>query len=332
MSRLFRHVEPGRTIVFGPGALAASTDLLGAGYTLLSTARALASQPDLARGAARTFEVPAGPVDEVAARLRATVKGERVVAFGGGRVIDVAKALAAADPPRDVIAIPTSLSGAEMTGVHKHASGVDPRTPRVRAAVVINDPELSASQPTTDLAASTGNALAHAVTAIYSNRATPFSAAVGREAVARLERSWASTEVDTEEVALGALLCGWAVDHSGLGPHHALAQTAVATGHIPHAQANAALLPQTIAALRTRRTDAPPELTAAERLASRLQATASATLAPLVEDDATLHTAVATAADRPEMTRFDPPLTADEIEAIYRAAGRGSAQQSIRGI
>ena len=128
MSRLFRHVEPGRTIVFGPGALAASTDLLGAGYTLLSTARALASQPDLARGAARTFEVPAGPVDEVAARLRATVKGERFVAFGGGRVIDVAKALAAADPPRDVIAIPTSLSGAEMTGVHKHASGVDPRT------------------------------------------------------------------------------------------------------------------------------------------------------------------------------------------------------------
>jgi hypothetical protein len=53
VSRLFRHVEPGRTIVFGPGALAASTDLLGAGYTLLSTARALASQPELARGAGR---------------------------------------------------------------------------------------------------------------------------------------------------------------------------------------------------------------------------------------------------------------------------------------
>jgi maleylacetate reductase len=47
------------------------------------------------------IEVPAGQVDVVAAQLRAAVTGSRLVALGGGRVIDVAKALAAADPPRD---------------------------------------------------------------------------------------------------------------------------------------------------------------------------------------------------------------------------------------
>jgi maleylacetate reductase len=93
------------------------------------------------------IEVPAGQVDVVAAQLRAAVTGSRLVALGGGRVIDVAKALAAADPPRDVVAIPTSLSAAEMTGVHRRAQGVAPGTPCVRPVLVINDPRLSAHNP-----------------------------------------------------------------------------------------------------------------------------------------------------------------------------------------
>ena len=76
------------------------------------------------------------------------------MALGGGRVIDVAKALAAADPPRRVAAIPTTLSGAEMTGDHRHARGVPPGTPGVRPAIVINDPALSASAPVPQLAQS----------------------------------------------------------------------------------------------------------------------------------------------------------------------------------
>ena len=46
------------------------------------------------------IEVPARQVDVVAAELRAMVTGNRIVALGGGRVIDVAIGLAAADPPR----------------------------------------------------------------------------------------------------------------------------------------------------------------------------------------------------------------------------------------
>ena len=110
--------------------------------------------PELAAGASAVHEVASGRVDEVAASLRPGVLGETLVALGGGRIIDTAKALASADPPRRVVAIPTTLSGAEMTPVHRQAAGVDPATRGVRPALVINDPALSASQPLADLAAS----------------------------------------------------------------------------------------------------------------------------------------------------------------------------------
>ena len=142
----FRWQDGERIILFGPGTFAQASDLLGRGFTLLSTSRALTRAPGLADAAGAVYEVGPGRVDELAAELRRTVEGELLVAFGGGRVIDVAKALAAADPPRRVAAIPTTLSGAEMTAIHRHATGVEPSTPRVRPAFVINDPALSASQ------------------------------------------------------------------------------------------------------------------------------------------------------------------------------------------
>ncbi len=78
-------------------------------------------------------------------------------------MIDVAKALAAADPPRRVVAIPTTLSGAEMTPIHRQAAGASQSSPGVRPTVVINDPVLSASQPVDELARSAANALGHAI-------------------------------------------------------------------------------------------------------------------------------------------------------------------------
>ncbi|MDE3070081.1 MAG: hypothetical protein KGJ43_05075, partial [Acidobacteriota bacterium] len=128
----FNQIEPQRAIVFGPGAIERAAGLLGEGYTLLSTERALAGAPSVAERAGSVVEVPAGYVEVVAARLRPGVAGERLVALGGGRVIDVAKALAAAEPPRTVAAIPTTLSGAERPGVHRHAEGVPWEAARAR--------------------------------------------------------------------------------------------------------------------------------------------------------------------------------------------------------
>jgi alcohol dehydrogenase class IV len=306
--------------VFGEGALAAAGDLLRDGYTLLTTPRAREHAPGVVERAGTVVEVPAGLVEIVAADLRGEVDGERLVALGGGRVIDVAKALAAADGPRDVLAIPTSLSAAEMTGTHRHAKGVSAETPRVRPRVVVNDPALSASQPPDQLAASTANALGHATVGLLSDRTTPPARAVAREAITLLVAAWANADPNRPALALGALLAGWAVDHSGLGPHHALAQTAVRTAGIGHAQANAALLPGTIAALRSRR---PAEL---DRLGVPLESFAETLRdragSPCLDDPALLDRLVDTAAGREELGRVAPAPDRDEIRAIFEAAVR----------
>ena len=325
MSEAFRHSDSARTIVFGPGALADSAELIGEGYTLLSTPRAAASAPEVLERAKTMIEVPAG---QVAAQLRGTVTGSRLVALGGGRVIDVAKALAAADPPRDVVAIPTSLSAAEMTAVHRHAQGVAPNTPPVRPVVVINDPQLSGSQPAEALAASTANALGHAVTALISDRTTAISMAVAGEAIQRLVDGWSGAEPDRPVLALGALLAGWAVDHSGLGLHHALAQAAVRTASLEHGQTNAALLPATIRATRSRR---PADLKrldetlgiALETVAEQLRQRARSSFGVLAHDEELLRRTTETAAQRPELKRIPPAPDHAEIREIYRSSAPG---------
>ncbi len=363
MSGAFRCVEAERTIVFGVGALGGAADLVGEGYVLMTTERALSALKRLKDGAALGIDVrqgevgndagllgeaasvvyvPPGPVDEVAGRLRGEVAGvlrsaatgemrgvvggERLVAFGGGRVIDVAKALAAVEEPCDVVAIPTSLSGAEMTGVHRHVEGAPPDAARVRPAVVVNDPRLSASQPVEALAASSANALGHAIVAVFSDRATPLSEVVGCGAIEKLAGGWSGDEPDRMMLAEGALMAGWAVDRSGLGPHHALTQSAVRTASLEHAQTNAALLPATIGAIRARR---PAEMERLERkvgvaleaVAERLRDRAGAGLGALESDRELLERTVEVAARRPELERIEPALDEAEIWAIYRAGG-----------
>jgi alcohol dehydrogenase class IV len=326
MSETFRHVDRDQTIVFGAGALDAAGDLIGDGYTLLTTARAAGSAPALVERAAGVVHVPAGPVDAVAADLRSEATGRRLVALGGGRVIDVAKALAAADGAREVAAVPTSLSGAEMTGVHRHARGVAESTPRVRAAVVINDPALSASQPVDQLAASSANALGHAITALASERSTAIAQAVAADAVRELAAGWSGDDIDRHRVALGALLAGWAVDRSGLGPHHVLAQTAVRMASLEHAQVNAVLLPLTVAAMRARAGARFEQLDAGlgrpvEALAEELRRRAGvAGLGRLGADAELLGQTVAAAIKRAELARVSPALDRDEVAGIYRAA------------
>src|SRR4051812_22859987 len=109
----FRWDDGERLIRFGRGALADAPELLGEDPTLLTTQRAAQSAPAVVAQVSRVHMVPAGPVDEVAGAMLHEVEGPTLVALGGGRVIDVAKALAAARPPRRVVAIPTTLSAAE---------------------------------------------------------------------------------------------------------------------------------------------------------------------------------------------------------------------------
>src|SRR3954447_6285610 len=144
------------TIRFGVGAVAGAVELLGGpGYTLLTTERHRDAAPAVVDAAGEVHDVAPGRVDEIAGELLGRVGGDRLVALGGGRAIDVAKALAAASQGRArAMAVPTTLSGAEMTRGHRQAAGAPEGSGHAQPAVVVNDPRLSASQPERELAAS----------------------------------------------------------------------------------------------------------------------------------------------------------------------------------
>jgi len=293
---------------------------------------------------------------EGAAGLREAIEGDLLVALGGGRVIDVAKALAAADPPRRVAAIPTTLSAAEMTALHRHAAGVDPGTPHVRPALVLNDPALSASQPADQLAASAANSLGHAIVAPLTPLASPVStwaahegarllvaglAAVdadsdaletgglaaqdaARDAVA--PRGLAAQDPDPDALALGALLAGYAIGTAGYGLHHVMSQTAVREAGVSHGPANAILLPHTVRALARR---FPERLAAFDAALMADAASAAATMARLtgairLRDVGVAPEQLAACADaaarRPELALTPPVADRDELLAIYEAA------------
>ena len=105
---------------------------------MLTTPRAARAAPALVEGAAVVLEVPAGGVPEAAAAVREGVGGRPVVALGGGRVVDAAKAIGGADG-LSVAAVPTTLSGAELTPFHRMPAGVS-EFRLVRPALVVADP------------------------------------------------------------------------------------------------------------------------------------------------------------------------------------------------
>jgi len=308
-----------RTIHFGRGALEAVPSLLDGPFVLLTTPRARVQAPDLVALAETVHDVPAGTVDAVAGALRPEVRGGLLVALGGGRVIDVAKALAAADGPRTVAAVPTTLSGAEMTAIHRLAAGTPASRPRVRPALVVWDPALLDSLGVPGRAASAMNALGHAAEAPLTRRAGPLALLAAQAAVEYLERGLA--DGGTGDLALGAMLAGYAIGTAGYGLHHVLAQTLAREAGVPHGAANAVMLPHALVALERR---FPGRADPGGRIA-RLAVDGARTagvgrLRDLGVERAALPALARVAAARTELDETPPPASGDELEALYEAA------------
>ena len=249
------------------------------------------------------------------------------MALGGGRVVDVAKALAAASGgAQRAMAIPTTLSGAEMTRGHRPAAGAPASAGNVRPAVVVNDPLLSASQPEPELAASALNALGHAVEGPCTPRANPVATLAALESVRLITGAFRPGEPDRDALALGALLAGYTIDSTLYGLHHVLAQTLVRLAGVAHGSANAVLLPRTLPAL-ARRFPAWNErlgeamgrdpAVVALAICARTGAT---TLRELGVEDDTLDRCADAAAERAELQLTPPRAGRDELRAIYAAA------------
>jgi alcohol dehydrogenase class IV len=257
------------------------------------------------------------------------VAGERIVALGGGRVIDTAKSIAAARGGRPQVgAIPTTLSGAEMTRGHRVARGAPDPSAQVRPAIVVFDPVLAASQPVPELAASALNALGHAVEAPLTPRANPVSTMAAHEAARLISGSFRpGAEPARAALALAALLAGYSIDSASYGLHHVLSQTIAREAGIAHGAANAILLPHTISALAWRFPKEHERLTEAmggeepAEIAARIGAlTGHVKLRDVGVDAAAVSRAAETAAARDDLDKTPPRASRAEVIAIYESA------------
>lgn len=325
--------DAGRVVVFrSSGVLDAPQLLIEHGmesFDLLSTERALAEAPELVEAAAAVREVPAGPVPELAALLLETSQAENLVAFGGGRVIDTAKAIAAVSGAR-VAAVPTTMAGAEMTGIHRLPAGAEDRVrDLVRPALVIADPEAMTSQPESQLRASSMNALAHAADSLYTPFANPVSqitALRGAELISTaLDRDPA--ERNRDALALGSILSGYAIDSGMFGLHHVLCQTLVRVCGSPHAETNAAILPRAMAFMVPRVPDGLEPLaeaigTAPEEIEARILELGGNPpgLGDLGADRSKLDQALDSMLLRPELAFTPEPPTREELEQLIESS------------
>jgi maleylacetate reductase len=323
-----------RLIRFGEGVAAEAPSLLEAhvfvGYVLLTTARASKSVPGVVDGASAVIEVPPGRVDEISAALLEEAGDRPLVALGGGRVVDTAKAIAGARGGAPA-AIPTTLSGAEMTPFHRTPAGVAGAR-MVRHALVVADPALMASQPAPQLVASAMNALAHAMEALYTPLANPVTDLAALRAAELIATAVPREPPDRGEVSLGALLAGYASGATGIAVHHAVCQTIVRTAGAPHAETNAVMLPHFARLMANRVPDAIGAFAAAlgdpegdpEAAGDRAAALASRNghtrLSELGVEDEQLAGIAAAAAVHPLLANTPEPPAEEELTRLLRGA------------
>lgn len=325
--------DAGRVVVFRRGGVEQAPQILRehgfSGFELLTTPRNLPAVPELEAAAAAVHAVPPGPVPEAAAGLLEKAGSERLVALGGGRVIDAAKAIASVSGAR-VAAIPTTLSGAEMTGIHRVPAGAEARVAAlVRPELAIADPEAMTSLPEAPLRASAMNALAHGADSLYTPFASPVSemtALRGAELIAgSLDQGPA--ERDRASLAQGAILCGYAIDSGAFAMHHVVCQTLVRICGSPHAETNAAILPRSMAFMVPRAPDNLASLAAAiatdpEDVEARILELGGDPpgLGDLGADRDKLDRALDSMMVRPELAFTPEPPTRDDLEELIERA------------
>jgi alcohol dehydrogenase class IV len=325
--------DAGRVVVFRRGGVAQAPQLLHEhgfdDFELLTTPRALPGAPEVEAAAKAVHAVPSGQVPEAAATLLDRAQAPQLVALGGGRTVDTAKAVAAVSGAR-VAAIPTTLSGAEMTGIHRLPTGAEDRVRSlVRAELVIADPGAMASLPEKPLRASAVHSLAHGADSLYTPFANPVSqltALQGAELIAAaLDQE--PGERDRAALAQGSILCGYAIDSGSFGMHHVICQTLVRLCGTPHAETNAVILPRVVAFMVPRAPDHLAPL--AEALgtdpagieARILELGGSpAGLGALGADRSKLDQALDSMLVRPELAFTPEPPTRDDLEHLIESA------------
>ena len=226
-----------------------------------------------------TFHVTKEPniqTIEAGLALSKLTKCKFVIGFGGGSVIDAAKAIAVlmtnngslldylevigqgkpiTQKPAEVIAVPTTAgTGTEVTknaviSSPEHKLKVSLRSPMMIPKIALVDPELSISMPKA-ITASTGmDALTQLIEAYVSKRANPMTDSFIREGINRAARSLriAYNQPENikarEDMSLASLFGGIALTNAGLGAVHGFAAVIGGMFDAPHGEVCASLLP-----------------------------------------------------------------------------------------
>ncbi len=253
---------------FGPGVLVV------AGGSADVDALAGAGDVDVVR---HRGEPTVDDVRAVVARAR-ELRPDVVVGWGGGSVVDTAKAVAVLAPsdgdvldhlevvgagrplPRPalpVVAVPTTAgTGAEVTAnapvrVPERGVKVSLRGPTLLPTVAVVDPVLTLGCPPGVTASSGADALTQCLEAFTTPQATPLTDPLAREGLRRAARSLVRARTHGDDLdartdmSLAALLSGMALANARLGAVHGLAAALGGRLGAPHGAVCAAVLAAT---------------------------------------------------------------------------------------
>lgn len=212
------------------------------------------------------------PSDEMIDRMAAEMNRfnvERIVAFGGGTILDICKILALDIPPRSVdlftgavppvklrklVAVPTTCgTGSEVTNVaiaelkSLHTKkGLAVEETFADAAVLV--PESLNGLPDSVFAASSVDALIHASESYLSPKATPFTELYSLKAIEmimggyrEIVKKGGGREARApflKDFAMASNYAGIAFGNAGCGAVHALSYSIGGAFHVPHGEAN----------------------------------------------------------------------------------------------
>ena len=280
--------------------------------------------PAVAERAGAVHDVAPGRVDELAGELlayrrRRAARRARRRPRHRHRQGDSGAARPTTQRPR-VAAIPTTLSAAEMTRVHRRAAGADGSLPGVRPALVVNDPRLSASQPAVELAASAANALAHAVEGPATRNASPLPALAGGEAARLIGAAYAARRgrARSRRCSRSRRCCRAT---RSTAPATACTTCSRRRSRASRASGTAAPTPSCCRTRSSRWSAAGRRRGRTVALATELARRAQATsLRELGVDEQTLDACADTAAGRAELDLIPPRPDRDELRALYAAA------------
>jgi maleylacetate reductase len=216
------------------------------------------------------------PMSEIEEGVRSATGADAVVSFGGGSPIDAAKIIALRLGGIPHVAVPTTLSAAELasgagyTNEQRDKAGM--RDPGLMVSEVIYDGELTLTTPM-ELWLSTGiRALDHAVEGFLADGEHPFNDVMALEAIRRLFESLPRAKAAPEDVRVRTenQLAAWfsftLPGASAAGLSHTMGKQIGARHGIPHGVTSCLLLPHVMRYLAPHMPDRSASLPSADQV------------------------------------------------------------------